>query len=122
MPFGNHVCFLFSGTSVRENAPELPGVYGLSNAREWVFVGDAESIQTALLAHLEAMDEALSSHAPTGFTFELRGADRHVRKNQPILELKPVCNRPSSPKPFGDGDAAVHILIAKSQLPAVLQP
>jgi hypothetical protein len=94
MPFANFGCFSFSPVSVRRNAPELAGVYGLSNGREWVFVGDADSIQAALLGHLMATETKLQSRAPTGFTFELCSSERLARKNRLVWELKPVCNPP----------------------------
>lgn len=93
MPFANFGGHSFSPVSVRNNAPELSGVYGLSNGREWVFVGAADNIQAALLSHLAETGTSLQAHVPTGFSFELCGPDRLARRNRLILEMKPVCNR-----------------------------
>jgi hypothetical protein len=95
---GKHSCFSFTPASIRQNAPPLPGIYALSNAREWVFVGEAEDVQAALRAHLGAPGIRLRSAAPTGFTFELCGTTaRHARIARLILELSPSCNDRAQP-------------------------
>lgn len=72
----------------------MPGVYGLSNAREWVFVGIADDIRTALLVHLREANTTLKSRAPTGFTFEIcHPSQRAARAIRLVTELSPVCNR-----------------------------
>ena len=93
MPFAHFGAYSFSSVSVRKNAPELSGVYGLSNGREWVFVGTADNIQAALLAHLGETDRMFRAHLPTGFTYELCDADRLSRQRRLVFEMKPVCNR-----------------------------
>ena len=72
----------------------MPGVYGLSNAREWVFVGVADDIRATLLDHLRAGNTTLKSRAPTGFTFEIcQQSQRAARVSRLVTELSPVCNR-----------------------------
>jgi hypothetical protein len=72
----------------------MPGVYGLSNAREWVFVGAADDIRAALLSHLQEGDTVLKSRVPTGFTFEIcHPSQRAARVSRLVTELSPVCNR-----------------------------
>jgi hypothetical protein len=93
MPFVNYGGYSFSPVSVRNNAPASSGVYGLSNGREWLYVGIADNIQAALLTHLAERGTALRAHLPTGFTFELCGTDRLARRNRLIIEKNPVCNR-----------------------------
>ena len=90
MPFfGKHSCFSFTPVSVRQNAPSAPGVYGLSNAREWVFIGSAENVRAALFDCLSG--PALRSHGVTGFTFELCNPEaRDERERRLILEMRPV--------------------------------
>lgn len=92
MPFANFGGYSFSQVSVRRNAPQLSGVYGLSNGREWLFVGLADNIQTALMVHLSETSTPLQRHVPTGFTFELCGSEGLARRSRLIQELKPVCN------------------------------
>ena len=72
----------------------MPGVYGLSNAREWVFVGVADDIRATLMGHLQERNTALKSHAPTGFTFEIcHPSQRAARLSRLVAEYAPVCNR-----------------------------
>lgn len=94
MPFANVAPYSFLPTSVRNNAPAASGVYGLSNSREWIFVGETDDIREALMVHLEESDTHLTSRAPTGFTYELCAASGRVaRQDRLVLELEPVCNR-----------------------------
>ena len=72
----------------------MPGVYGLSNAREWVFVGIADDIQAALIGHLREGNTVLKSRAPTGFTFEVcHPSQSAARAGRLVKELSPVCNK-----------------------------
>jgi hypothetical protein len=99
VPFEGYGGFSFSPVSVQRNAPSTPGVYGLSNAREWVFVGGADDIRAALLGHLREGDTTLKSRAPTGFTFEICHPSRiAARVSRLVTELSPVCNRGGAPK------------------------
>lgn len=94
MPFKQHGGRAFTATSVETNAPSAPGIYGLSSAREWVYVGGSDDIKAQLLEHLREKNTFLTERNPTGFTFELCGdGDRIRRQNQLVLELEPVCNR-----------------------------
>lgn len=95
MPFEGYGGFSFSPVSVQRNAPALPGVYGLSNAAEWIYVGAAGNIQAALMAHLQETDTRLKSLSPKGFTFEVCDAEQAmVRQSRLVGELTPACNRP----------------------------
>ena len=71
----------------------MPGVYGLSNAREWVYVGGADDIRATLLAHLGEGGTPLKSRVPTGFTFEIcHPSQRAARVIRLVTELAPFCN------------------------------
>ncbi len=95
---GKQHCFSFTAPSIRQNAPPYPGVYALSNAREWVFVAEADDVQAALRAHLSAPGTRLREASPTGFTFELcQPAERRARVARLILELAPCCNERAQP-------------------------
>jgi hypothetical protein len=84
----------FTVPSVRNNAPESSGVYGLSNAREWIFIGETSNIQARLMEHLEETDTALANRRPTGFTFEkCSPADRIYRQDALVRQFEPFCNR-----------------------------
>ena len=38
-----------SRTPVRANAPAASGIYGASNAREWIYIGETDNIQASRL-------------------------------------------------------------------------
>jgi len=93
MPFARHSGFSFSTVSIRQNAPHCSGIYGLSNASEWILIAAANDIQSALLGHLRETNTAFSSRRATGFTFETCDpAFCNERRNALITELHPVCN------------------------------
>src|SRR3954452_9802145 len=67
---GKFRCFAFTYASIRQNAPRCSGVYVISNSKEWLFIGAADDLQSALHKHLMETGTLLKSKAPTGFTFE----------------------------------------------------
>lgn len=84
----------FTAASVRKNAPEASGVYGLSNAREWLFIGETNNIRARLLEHLEEADTELACRRPTGFIFEqCSPGERFRRRDALVRQLEPVLNR-----------------------------
>ena len=94
MPFEQFTPRSFSAASVRANAPAASGIYGISNAQEWIFIGETDNIQASLLRDLQQGDTELLKMFPTGFVFELCGAAyRRARQGRLILEYEPVCNR-----------------------------
>ncbi len=94
MPFADCAARSFTVPSVRRNAPESSGVYGLSNAREWLFVGQGNNIRTQLMEHLNEVGTALMAQNPTGFAFELcPTAELIHRQDALVRELEPRCNR-----------------------------
>ena len=94
MPFENHGNRPFTATSVDKNAPAASGVYGLSNARQWILVGETANIQAELRKHLQHPNEVLREHIASGYTYELSPAEyRAERQSQLISELGPVGNR-----------------------------
>ncbi len=94
MPFDRFVPYTFSLPSVRNNAPASSGVYGLSNAREWIFVGETDNIRAALLSHLQETHTPPLERVPTGFVFELCAPhNRPARQDRLVQEYQPVFNR-----------------------------
>jgi excinuclease UvrABC nuclease subunit len=94
MPFSEHFPRSFTTSSIREHAPALSGIYGISNAAEWIYIGEADNIREALLGHLQDSGTALLARRPTGFVFELcQREQRHSRQDRLILEYEPTCNR-----------------------------
>jgi predicted GIY-YIG superfamily endonuclease len=69
-------------------------VYGISNAREWIYIGETENIQSSLLNHLHEINTTLKKREPTGFVFEVCDqAHRSSRQDRLIGEYGPACNR-----------------------------
>ena len=94
MPFEQFIPRTFSVPSVSTFAPGVSGVYGLSNASEWILIEETDNIREALLGHLQHMDASLTKKGPTGFVFEvcdrMRRSGRHERLTQ---EYGPSANR-----------------------------
>jgi len=94
MAFQNHGNRSFTQISVHKNAPAASGVYGLSDAREWLYIGECADIRAELLNHLKNPTEFLRAHTPLGFTYELSSAsDRLNRQKQLVSQLNPAANR-----------------------------
>ena len=94
MPFDRFVPHTFSLVSVQRNAPALSGVYGLSNAREWIFVGETDNIKAALLQHLQEPQATLLGRGPTGFIFEVCASYNRVARQERLMkEYQPLFNR-----------------------------
>lgn len=94
MESGFTVPHAFSNVSVRAHAPTASGVYGISNGREWIYIGETDNIQARLLEHLAESSSHLKACVPTGFTYELceRNA-RPGRQDRLVMQYEPVCNR-----------------------------
>lgn len=101
MPFDRFTPRSLTAVSIRANAPAASGIYGLSNASEWIYIGETDNIQASLLNDLRQGDSALLKRGPTGFVFELCDpAGRLARQNRLVVEYAPVCN----PRPdYGTG-------------------
>lgn len=94
MPFEQFTPRRFTLSAIRIFAPAQSGVYGISNAREWIYIGTADDIQEALLGHLAAPETLLMQREPTGFVFEVcDGERRPLRQDRLVLEYEPACNR-----------------------------
>lgn len=92
MPFDQVTPRPFKPMAVQMYAPSASGVYGISNSREWIYIGETENIKGALLAHLG--DAPTMKLEPTGFVFEVcEGARRPARQDRLVLEYEPICNR-----------------------------
>lgn len=77
MPFDASFPRSFAASSIREYAPALSGVYGISNAGEWIYIGESDNIQAALLRHAEEWRAMPLERQATGFVYEL--CDRALR-------------------------------------------
>jgi hypothetical protein len=100
MPFEQMTPRPFTSNAVRIYAPAASGVYGISNAREWIYIGVADDIQDSLMTHLQDPGAALMKRKPTGFVFEIcQGTRRPARQDRLVLEYEPTCNRQSAGYP-----------------------
>jgi hypothetical protein len=94
MSFAECAARLFTVVSVRKNAPEASGVYGISNGREWIFIGEASNIRERLMEHLAETGTMLANRRPTGFTFEECPPDNRLsRQDALVRQFEPSCNR-----------------------------
>jgi len=94
VPFANHGNRSVTVVSVNKNGPAASGVYGLSDASQWIYVGETANIHAELFQHLQHPDMFLKGHSPSGFTYELSSQEhRAERRNQLVSELQPIGNR-----------------------------
>jgi hypothetical protein len=74
---------------VHAYAPAEAGVFGISNSREWLYIGESTNIREALLAELGKTEER-----GTGFVFEVCvPTTRFARQDRLITEYQPALNR-----------------------------
>jgi len=93
MPFEQFTPRRFTSGNIQAYAPARAGVYGISNASEWIYISETEDIQGALLAHLQDFGALLMQRRPTGFVFEVcDGTSRSARQDRLVLEYAPTCN------------------------------
>jgi len=92
MPFDPALPRAFTDITVRQYVPAASGLYGLSNSRNWLYIGESDNMRESLLGHLRNPDAGISGGSPTGFVFEAcdrsaRGArhDRLVREYTPAV-------------------------------------
>lgn len=94
MPFEQGFPRPFRPMAIQSYAPAMSGVYGISNGREWIYIGETDNIQGALFRHVQESDTALQRHEPTGFVFEIVDrARRTARQDRLVSEYGPACNR-----------------------------
>ena len=94
MPFERTLPRSFNPSSVRNFAPAVSGVYGLSNAREWIFIGESDNIQAALFEHLSNLDSEVMRLGPKGFVLETCERTRRLaRQERLIAEYRPLYNQ-----------------------------
>lgn len=94
MPFNPFITRSFTVVSVSTNAPAGSGIYGVTNAREWIYIGQSDNIQDSLLRHLQKNDSVLMKEQPTGYIFELCDpAGCSARWDRLVREYEPRCNR-----------------------------
>lgn len=94
MPFQQPFPRSFVASSIREYAPAGSGVFGISNAREWIYIGESDNVQASLVELLADVRSEIHQMQPKGFVFEACAAGaRAGRLARLISEYDPVCNR-----------------------------
>ncbi len=97
MPFHEITPRTFTPEGVRTYAPHAAGVYGITNASQWLYIASTGDIHRALLEVLEEPDSALMKKHPLGFVFELCDQSHsRSRVDRLMQEYQPVCNRKGS--------------------------
>jgi hypothetical protein len=100
MPFEHLIPRPFAPLAIQTYAPTASGVYGISNALEWIFIGETDDIRGALLTHLTDYESPLMRSKPAGFVFEVCGpGQRPGRQDRLIHEYGPSCNRRAQGRP-----------------------
>ena len=93
MPFNQLVPRKFTSASVQFYAPASPGVYGISNARGWLYIGLADDIRSVLHAHLRDGSSSLMRSEPAGFVYEVcYEPQRTSRQRRLVAEYGPAFN------------------------------
>jgi hypothetical protein len=93
MPFQYSLAHSFVSRSIRAHAPATSGVYGISNRREWLFIGSTDNIQATLLEYSAEGNPTMKGRQATGFNFEVCGPDDcGARQRRLIQEYRPICN------------------------------
>jgi hypothetical protein len=100
MPFEHLTPRPFVPGAIHTYAPVASGVYGISNAREWIYIGQTDDIRSALLTHLSEYQSPLMKSKPAGFVFEVcdRGR-RSDRQDRLVHEYGPTCNHLTERRP-----------------------
>lgn len=94
MPFSFPTPHVFSAQEIRAYAPSTPGLFGLSNERQWLLIQGSDDIQAALLRLVAERSATIVGLNATGFVFEPCDARSQAsRQNRLVLEYEPVANR-----------------------------
>lgn len=97
MAFDQLIPRSFNLRTINQFAPRESGVFGLSNARAWLFIGSSEDVQQSLLALLAQAQTSPSEEQATGFIFETcPAAHRQNRQQRLIGDYRPAWNQPGA--------------------------
>jgi len=97
MSFIPHAQNVFNEAGILASAPRGSGIYGIFNASEWIYVGEAGDMEARLLDHSRGNSDQsarIRKRNPTGFTCENSPAQTRVLRELALIrELNPTCNR-----------------------------
>lgn len=95
MPFEQTFPRSLTSQSIWAYAPAGSGVFGISSANEWLYIGETDNIQLTLLSLLDRRQEQPKDQRVLGFVFEL--CDPHTRiLRQQRLRLEYAINASTS--------------------------
>ena len=90
MPFESRFARAFTAVNIEREAPAASGVYGISNAKNWIFIEETDNIRASLMDYLPDSNGP-AADSPTGFSFELSPYySRTARRDRLIAELAPL--------------------------------
>ncbi len=90
MPFESCFARVFTAVNIEREAPAASGVYGISNAKRWIFIEETENIRASLMGYLTNLSGPPADQ-PSGFSFELSPSySRTARRDRLIAELAPT--------------------------------
>jgi len=93
VPFESRFARAFTAVNIEREAPAASGVYGISNAKSWIFIDETENIRGSLMEYL-ANSSGSPANPPSGFSFELSPFyNRTARRDRLIAELAPIQKR-----------------------------
>ncbi|MBI2686606.1 MAG: hypothetical protein HYX27_09845 [Acidobacteria bacterium] len=93
MPFNPPFPRPLTPAGIDAYAPSEAGIYGVSNASEWILIEGTDNLHASLRSLLQEFDAPGMDRRPTGFVFEIsRVANWTSRRDQLILEYKPTRN------------------------------
>jgi hypothetical protein len=95
MPWKGLPGFPYTREAILRDAPSVSGVYLIYNATSMIYVGETSDIRARLLNHAHGDNVCINVSFPTTWSFEPADTwSRLTRRNELILELRPLCNRP----------------------------
>jgi len=96
MPFDS-TDFPFAEKGIADYATTGSGVYGICNATDWTYIGEAKDVEAGLYAHLRGESDqsaCILRQKPTTYAFERCDAITRMTREKALLrELDPICNR-----------------------------
>jgi hypothetical protein len=90
VPFESRFARAFTAVNIEREAPAASGVFGVSNAKRWIFIEETENIRGSLMEYL-ANPTGPPVDQPSGFSYEVSPSyNRVARRDRLIAELAPL--------------------------------
>jgi hypothetical protein len=93
MPWPRHRTYPFEEESIRASAPAQSGLYALYTRSRWIYFGESDDIQGALLARLRETGTCIKRCEPDFFACELcPSSEREAEQKALVEKYHPECN------------------------------